>query len=371
VRKFDVAAAIREGGNKRHSIGHGLSLYVRGASALWTSQFRDRQTKRLRQTSLGSAKGFEAMSITEAREAHMRHRISLLDGTAPAQRPSQGRTFGEALSAYLDARAGAWKGGIKGGEADAHRRLLDLDLARMPLSQIGTNAVRSALSQWDGTSTSGKMRTKVASVLDFATASGWYSGANVAARSTMGKLLPTVANPAKHHDAMLASDIPAFMAGLAAFDTPAARALQLTILCAARTSETRFATWSEIGADVWSRPAEHMKEGIAHSVPLTAAALALLGPRGAPSELIFKSPTGIALHGGAMQTYLKGRGCTVHGMRSTFTDWCAEAGYDSELREMALAHATGDATERAYRRTDLIAKRKPMMQAWSDFATSA
>jgi integrase len=72
-----------------------------------------------------------------------------------------------------------------------------------------------------------------------------------------------------------------------------------------------------------------------------------------------------------MQAYLKGRGSTVHGMRSTFTDWAAEAGYPSELREMALAHATGDATERAYRRTDLIAKRRPLMQAWSDFATSA
>jgi integrase len=372
VRSFNVNAAIREGGNKRHSIGHGLSLYVRGASALWTSQFRDRTTKRLRQTSLGSAKGFEAMSLTEAREAHMRHRISLLDGTAPAPRTSVGKTFGDALLAYLDARAGAWKGGMQGGEADAHRRLLELDLANMPLSQIGTAAVRKALAQWDGTSTSGKMRTKIASVIDFAKASEWFKGDNPAANKTMGKLLPTEAKT-KHHDAMLASDIPAFMAGLATFNTPAARALQLTILTAARTSETRFATWSEIdtAGAIWSRPAEHMKEGIAHSVPLTAAALALLGPRGAPSELIFKSPTGIALHGGAMQAYLKGRGCTVHGMRSAFTDWAAEAGYDSELREMALAHATGDATERAYRRTDLIAKRRPMMQAWSDFATGA
>ena len=104
MRSFNVNAAIREGGKKRYSIGHGLSLYVRGASALWTSQFRDRQTKRLRQTSLGSAKGFEAMSITEAREAHMRHRISLLDGTAPAQRQPHSKTFAEALLASLERR---------------------------------------------------------------------------------------------------------------------------------------------------------------------------------------------------------------------------------------------------------------------------
>jgi Arm DNA-binding domain len=139
VRKFDVNAAIREGGNKRHSLGHGLSLYVRGNSALWVHRFRDRLTKRFRQTSLGSARGFEAMSITQARDAHTRYRTSLLDGTAPAPRTPQGRTFGE--------RASAWKGGLKGSEADAHRRLLELDLANMPLSQIGTAAVRAALSQ--------------------------------------------------------------------------------------------------------------------------------------------------------------------------------------------------------------------------------
>jgi hypothetical protein len=186
----------------------------------------------------------------------MRHRISLLDGTAPAPRTPQRKTFGDALLAYIDARASAWKGGLKGSEADAHRRLLDLDLARMPPSQIGTAAVREALSQWDGTSTSGKMRTKVASVFDYAKAAGWVSGDNPAARSTMGKLLPTEART-KHHDAMLASDIPAFMAGLAAFDAPPARALQLTILTAARTSETRFATLSEIdiAGAIWSRPA--------------------------------------------------------------------------------------------------------------------
>jgi integrase len=125
--------------------------------------------------------------------------------------------------------------------------------------------------------TSGKVRTKVASVLDYAKASGWCAGDNPAAAKTMGKIIPAVAKP-KHHDAMDWRAIPAFMRDLTAFDTPASRALRFTILCAARVGETRFATWGEITGDVWSRPAEHMKEGIAHSVPLTSAALALLGP---------------------------------------------------------------------------------------------
>lgn len=86
---------------------------------------------------------------------------------------------------------------------------------------------------------------------------------------------------------------------------------------------------------------------------------------------LFKSPTGIAIHSTAMLNYVKGRGYSVHGMRSSFTDWAAEADYPSELRELALAHAVGDQVERAYRRSNMIDKRRPMMQAWAAFATSA
>lgn len=358
--------AIRAGGNKRYSVGNGLSLYVRGSSALWTYQFRDRTTKKTRACSLGSAK---VMNLSEARDARVRFHASLLNGTAPARKLPAGKTFADTLLAYLDARAPAWKGGIEGDEADAHRRLLDLDLAKMPLSQIGTDAVRTALAPWDGKPTSIKVRTKIASVIDFAKAAGWYHGDNPAARATMGKLLPATGKT-KHHEAMPWADLPAFMAGLATFDTPAARALQFTILTAARAGEARFATWAEIQGDVWVI-GERMKEGAPHSVPLTSEALALLGPRGAPGELIFKSPTGIALHDTAMRLYVKGRGCSVHGFRSTFTDWAAEHGYPSELRELALAHATGDAVERAYRRSNMLDKRRPMMQAWTAFATSA
>jgi integrase len=159
----------------------------------------------------------------------------------------------------------------------------------------------------------------------------------------MGKLLPTPAKT-KHFDAMPWADLPAFMHDLATFDASAARALRFTILTAARFGETRFATWSEIQGDVWVI-GERMKEGKPHSVPLTSEALALLGKRGEPDELIFKSPTGVALHNAALLVYVRARGYTVHGFRSTFTDWTAERGYPSELRELALAHAVGDGVE--------------------------
>ena len=267
-------------------------------------------------------------------------------------------------------RASAWTGGIDGAEADAHRRLLDLDFAKLPLSLIDMAAVRAALLPYDGTRTSVKVRTKFASIIDFAKANGWFIGDNPASKKTMGKLLPAV-RKAKPHEAMPWAELPAFMRDLAAFDTPASRALQFTILCAARSGETRGATWSEIQGNVWSIAGDRMKEGVAHAVPLTDEALVLLGPRGQPDELIFKGPTGKALGGNALMDHVRDRGYSVHGFRSTFTDWAAENGYTSELRELALAHAVGDGVERAYRRTNMLDQRRPMMQAWAAFATSA
>jgi integrase len=114
-----------------------------------------------------------------------------------------------------------------------------------------------------------------------------------------------------------------------------------------------------------------MKEGEPHVVPLTDKAIALLGERGQPDDLIFKSPTGKKLNANAMMNFVRDRGFKVHGFRSTFVDWAAEAGYPSELRELALAHSVGDQVERSYRRTGLVDQRRPMMQAYATFATGA
>src|ERR1039458_5384566 len=155
------------------------------------------------------------------------------------------------------------------------------------------------------------------------------------------------------------------MRELATFDLPAARALQWTILTAARAAETLGLTWSEIDLDraLWAIPGERMKAGKAHTVPLTAEALALLGPRGAEDEFVFGN-----LDGRAMRHFVKDHGYTVHGFRSTFTDWAAESGWDFELREIALAQAVSDATARAYNRSAQIDRRRSMMSAWSAFA---
>lgn len=160
------------------------------------------------------------------------------------------------------------------------------------------------------------------------------------------------------------------MKALSAFDTPASRALRWTILTASRSGETRGAVCGEIANDVWSIPAERMKENAVHIVPLTSEALALLGERGQPDELIFRGPTGKAIDAKAMMDHIRDHGYSVHGFRSTFVDWAAEAGYPSELRELALAHAVGDGVERTYRRSGLVEQRRAMMQAYATFATS-
>jgi integrase len=174
-----------------------------------------------------------------------------------------------------------------------------------------------------------------------------------------------------HHPAMPADDVPAFMVELYEAGSSAARALAFTILTAARTSETRGATWKEIEGDTWVIPAARMKEGREHKVPLAPQALALIGERGKPDAYLFPGQSrGTKLSPTTQMVLLRRTrpGFTVHGFRSTFADWCGDQGYPRELVEMALAHKVGDATEQAYRRGTLVNRRREMMEEWAAFA---
>ena len=183
---------------------------------------------------------------------------------------------------------------------------------------------------------------------------------------------------AKHHAALPWADVPALMRELQMHDSSAARALQWTILTAARAGETLGATRSEIKSasefariaklptnlvkgEIWVVPAERMKEGKEHHVPLSEGAVALIFGR---KGKLFPG------HERQMLDLLNKLrpGYTVHGFRSSFADWAAEHDYPQELREMALAHSVGDSVEQAYRRSTRINKRREMMIAWSKFA---
>lgn len=372
-----IAKAIRQDG--RYSAGDSIRLVVRGGSALWEYQYRTVSAKTgkpiIQTVSLGSARGPLAMNLTQARDAQRRKWFELRNGVAVVHGPqgtvvalqvAAGRTFGDVLGQYLADKAPAWKGGLDGKEADAHRRLLGAKLAKLDIARIDQHDVKAALAPSAGRPMQEKLRIKINSVIDYATASGLRVGENPARKAIMGKLLPDIPK-AKRHAAIPASDIPAFMAELAKIDTAPSRALQWLILAASRTGEARCAVWSEINGD-WSIPGNRMKEGEDHTVPITPQMRALLGERGEDGDLVF------GILGERRMLHLLQRlrpGYTVHGLRRTFSDWAGDKGYSLELREIALAHAVGDATVKSYNAGNRLELRRKMMVKWSEFAAGA
>jgi len=226
--------------------------------------------------------------------------------------------------------------------------------------------------------TASRVRGRIERVLDAAKAKGLRSGENPARwRGHLDHLLSKRRKLARgHHPAMPYPDVPAFMAALGERDAVAALALRFTILTAARSGEVLGARWSEIDrtTKTWVVPAERMKAGREHRVPLTDRACEILDALQAvrSGDYVFPGqPQGRPLSSMAMEMLLrrmKVESATVHGFRSSFRDWAGEAtAFPREIAESALAHTVGDATERAYRRGDALEKRRLLMDAWARF----
>ncbi len=221
------------------------------------------------------------------------------------------------------------------------------------------------------------MRGRIEQVLDWATALGFREGPNPARwRGHLDKLLraPGKVTRVEHHDALPVDQAPSFMVRLRAAPGIGARALEFAILTAARSGEVRGATWAEIDLDaaVWTMPADRMKAGREHRVPLSPAALALLRslPRWPDNPLVFTAPRGGVLSDMTLAAVLRRMkvAAVPHGFLSTFCDWAAErTHFPREVAEMALAHAIGDKVEAAYRRGDLFDKRRRLMDDWAVF----
>jgi integrase len=181
----------------------------------------------------------------------------------------------------------------------------------------------------------------------------------------------------KHHAALPFADIAKFMAELKVRPAVAGRALEFTILTAARSGEARDMTWAELDLEtkLWTVPASRMKAGVMHQVPLSDAALsvvtALKQDGCKPEDFVFSAPRGGALSDMALSQLLKrmGRtGITVHGFRSTFRDWAGDmTEFGREEVEMALAHTLASKVERAYRRGRALEKRRSLMDAWAAY----
>ena len=226
--------------------------------------------------------------------------------------------------------------------------------------------------------TASRTRQRIEAVLNWATARGYRAGDNPARwRGHLDKLLP---KPRKlkrvqHHPALPYADLPQFMAELRGNNSVNARALEFTILTASRTGEVINASWNEIDlrAKTWTIPAERMKAGKEHKVPLCDRALAILSslPRERDNPFVFiGGDTGKPLRSVAMLEVLKAMrpDLTVHGFRSSFRDWASEqTNHPREAAEAALAHTIPNAVERAYRRGDLFERRRRLMAEWSRY----
>jgi integrase len=288
-------------------------------------------------------------------------------------------SFAECAEQYVDSQAAGWS---NPKHIEQWRSTLK-KLAGPIIGHLSVDAIDTALVMrciepiWTTrTETASRLRGRIEAVLDWATVRGYRKGNNPARwRGHLDKLLPRPSQVArvKHHPALPYTEAGAFMQELRNDAGVASRALELTILTAARTNEVIQAEWSEFDLDLktWTVPAERMKSKREHRVPLSDAAVsALKAVKGRSKRYVFPGhKRGSHLSNTAMLQVLKRlrrTGITVHGFRSTFRDWCAEStNYPADVAEMALAHALRDKTEAAYRRGDLFEKRARLMADWA------
>lgn len=323
------------------------------------------------------------VTLAEAREKAAEARKLLQEGGDPkqawsTQRPTKNRNFGAIAFEHIEAHEPAWKNAKHRQQWRNTLTTYAASLWDKPVDQITVDDILTILMPIWSTKpeTASRVRGRIESVLDAAKVRGLRSGENPAAwRGNLALLLPArKKGPKRHHPAMPFEDVPDFFGKLKAAPGLSARALELTILTAARTSEVLQARWSEFDLPeaTWTVPAYRMKAGREHRVPLSPTAVTLLKSLPSVAEHVFPGQAeGKSLSNMAMEMCLRRMGQdqnTVHGFRSSFRDWVGEAtDFPRDVAEMALAHQVGSAVERAYRRGDSFAKRRDLMNAWAKF----
>jgi len=249
-----------------------------------------------------------------------------------------------------------------------------------PVDTIATDDVLAVLKPiWTAKAeTASRVRGRIEKVLDAAKAKGFRDGENPARwRGHLDHLLPRPSKLSRgHHAAMPYDEVAGFVAQLRTREAAAAMALELCILTAARSGEILGMRWSEIDVDkkIWTVPANRMKAGREHRVPLSPRAMAILGnlTKVKTGELVFPGQSrNKPLSNMAMEMVLrrmKVENATVHGFRSSFRDWAGNvSNFPREVTETALAHVIGDKAEQAYRRSDALDKRRKLMDAWAAY----
>jgi integrase len=372
--------------------GNGLYLQVTRANARsWI--FRYYRNGKSREMGLGS---LNAVSLADARLKAAACRGLLADAIDPiaardaertqrALEDARAITFDQCAEAFITAHGAAWKNHKHIAQWKATlRTYVSPVFGSLPVQVVDVALIMKALEPiWTTKSeTAARIRGRIESVLNWAKARGYRTGENPALwKGHLSNLLPAHSKIAKvkHHAALPYDQTSQFIAALRRQDGIASLALEFAILTAARTGEIIGARWAEIDlqAKVWTVPASRMKNGREHRVPLSVEALAVLTKvsQGEPEEFVFAGRKKRPLSNMAFLMLLRRMGhdkLTGHGFRSTFRDWAAErTNFQAEIAEAALGHMVGNKVEAAYRRGDFFEKRRRLMEAWAQFATTA
>jgi integrase len=389
LKALEVSRAKERG---YYGDGGGLYLLV-GPTGAKSWVFRFRKAGRLREMGLGP---LHTIGLARAREKARDAREQRLDGGDPLEAKHAARqqarldvakamSFQQCAERYIASHKAGWRNAKHAAQwPSTLGTYVYPAFGSLPVQGVDVGLVLKALEPiWTAKpETAGRVRGRIESVLDWATARGYRQGENPARwKGHLENLLPqkSKVRRVEHHAVLPYAELADFMVELRLQEGIAARALEFAILTAARTGEVIGARWSEIDLKgrLWTLPAERMKAGKEHRVPLSAAALAILRAMQDVREGDFVFPGGRARRPLSNMAFLMllrrmGRGdLTAHGFRSTFSDWCSEqTNFPAEVREMALAHAVGDKVEAAYRRGDLFQKRRDLMDAWASFATA-
>ena len=375
ARKVETAAP------GRHGDGRGLFLYVKpSGSRSWVLRYQVQG--RRRDLGLGA---YPDVSLAMARDRSSEARRLIAEGGDPITKRQQAnpKTFKDAALELIESKRPGWKNAKHAAQwTSTLEAYVFPKFGQVQVAKIETADVIGALTPiWSvKPETANRVRQRIEAVIDYSSALGVRSGDNPARwRGHLDHLLPkpTKVRAVRHHPALAHSGIATFLGDLSGRTGVGARALGFTILTAARSGETRGMTWGEVDLEnrIWTIPAERMKVGKEHRVPLSAAAIACLGPRRDDTTLVFESEAkpGKPISDMSMTAVLRRMGrneITVHGFRSTFRDWAGETtGFPREVIEAALAHGIKDKAEAAYARSDLFDKRRDLMDAWASVAT--
>lgn len=336
---------------------------------------------------------YPEVSLAEARELAASNRKAIRAGidiagekqtraaTAKVER-ANGVTFDWCADKYITAHQSKWKNPkSKQQWINTIATYASPIIGALDVARVDTRHVLQILEPiwYEKAETASRLRGRIESVLDWATVSKHRTGDNPALlKGHIDLLLPkrNKAATVRHHAALPFKDVAGFMTDLKTREGTAARACEFAILTAARSGEVRGATWSEIDeeAGLWVIPAERMKMIREHRIPLSKEALAAIRKMKliSSSGLIFpgakedKSLSDMSLT--AVFRRMGRTDLTMHGFRSTFRDWAAEvSNHPAEMAELALAHAVSNKVEAAYRRGDMMEKRRGMMQDWADY----